>query len=106
MSLHKYQINLCPAKPRCIPFLETTDQLIRIHSFAFSLPLCQNLAIFAQQYRVKQFKFDSLCRIVVVFCDCVHIFCFEGLTEDKLYQYTPERSYSIITMDFSNFFFV
>ena len=25
--------------------------------------------------------------------------------EDKLYQYTPERSYSIITMDFSNLFF-
>ena len=27
-----------------------TDQLIGIHSFAFSLRSCQNLAIFAQQY--------------------------------------------------------
>ena len=25
MHLHKYQINLCPAEPRYIPFLETTD---------------------------------------------------------------------------------
>ena len=69
-----------------ILFLETTDQLIRIHSFAFSLRSCQNLAIFAQQYRVKQFKFDSLCRIVVFFVVCVHILYFEGLMEDKLYH--------------------
>ena len=66
--LFKYQINPCPAEPRYIPFLETTDQLIRIHSFAFRSRSCQNLAIFAQQDRVKQFKFDSLCRIVVVVC--------------------------------------
>ena len=85
MHLHKYQINLCPAEPRYILFLETTDQLIRIHSFAFSSRSCQNLAIFAQQYRVKQFKFDSLCRIVVFFV-CVHILYFEGLMEDKLYH--------------------
>ena len=83
MHLHKYQINLCPAEPR-YP-VETTDQLIRIHSFAFSLRSCQNLAIIAQQYRVKQFKFDSLCRIVVFFV-CVHILYFEGLMEDKLYH--------------------
>ena len=57
MHLCKYQINPCPAEPRYIPSLETTDQLIRIHSFAFSLRSCQNLAIFAQQYRVKQFNF-------------------------------------------------
>ena len=72
MHLCKYQINPCPAEARYIPFLETTDQLIRIHSFAFSLRSCQNLAIFAQPYRVKQFKFDSLCRIVVVVCVCTY----------------------------------
>ena len=27
MHLCKYQINPCPAEPRYIPFLETTDQL-------------------------------------------------------------------------------
>ena len=86
MHLHKYQINLCPAEPRYILFLETTDQLIRIDSFAFSLRSCQNLAIFAQQYRVKKFKFDSLCRIVLFFFVCVHILYFDGLMEDKLYH--------------------
>ena len=30
MHLCKYQINPCPAEPRYIPFLEATDQLIRI----------------------------------------------------------------------------
>ena len=48
-----------------------TDQLIRIHSFAFSLRSCQNWAVFAQRYKVKQLKFDSLCRIVV-FCVCTY----------------------------------
>ena len=63
MHLCKYQINPCPAEPRYIPFLETTDQ-----DPQFCIQSCQNLAIFAQQNRVKQFKFDSLCRIVVVVC--------------------------------------
>ena len=89
MHLHNYQINLCPAEPRCVPFLETTDQLIRIHSFAFSLRSCQNLAIFAQQYRVKQFKFDSLCRIVVVFCVCLRASWKISCTNILLKDLTP-----------------
>ena len=85
MHLHKYQINLCPSEPRYILFLETTDQLIRIHSFAFSLRSCKNLAIFAQQYRVKQFNL-IVCVELLFFCVCLHILYFEGLMEDKLYH--------------------
>ena len=59
-----------------------TDQLIGIHSFAFSLRSCQNLAIFAQQYRVKQFNLIvcvELLFFVFVFFMCVNIIYFEGL---------------------------
>ena len=62
-----------------------TDQLIGIHSFAFSLRSCQNLAIFAQQYRVKQFNLIvcvELFFFVFVFFMCVNIIYFEGLMED------------------------
>ena len=65
-----------------------TDQLIGIHSFAFSLRSCQNLAIFAQQYRVKQFnlivrvELFFLFVFFVVFFMCVNIIYFEGLMED------------------------
>ena len=61
-----------------------TDQLIGIHSFAFSLRSCQNLAIFAQQYRVKQFNL-IVCVELLFFCFgfmCVNIIYFEGLKED------------------------
>ena len=63
-----------------------TDQLIGIHSFAFSLRSCQNLALFAQQYRVKQFNL-IVCVELFFFCFlmCVNIIYFEGLMEDKLY---------------------
>ena len=74
MHLHKYQINLCPAEPRYILFLETTDQLIRIYSFAFSFRSCQNLAIFAQQYRVKD---KDYCPIEII----------KGLTDKGQFQY-------------------
>ena len=61
-----------------------TDQLIGIHSFAFSLRSCQNLAIFAQQYRVKQFNLIVCVELffVFVFFMCVNIIYFEGLMED------------------------
>ena len=62
-----------------------TDQLIGIHSFAFSLRSCQNLAIFAQQYRGKQFNLIvcvALLFFVFVFFMCVNIIYFEGLMED------------------------
>ena len=63
-----------------------TDQLIGIHSFAFGLRSCQNLAIFAQQYRVKQFNLivcvELFCFFVFVFFMCVNIIYFEGLMED------------------------
>ena len=61
-----------------------TDQLIGIHSFAFSLRSCQNLAIFAQQYRVKQFNL-IVCVELLFFLFlfmCVNIIYFEGLMED------------------------
>ena len=85
MHLCKYQINPCLAEPRYIPFLETTDQLIRIHSFAFSLRSCQNLAIFAQQYRVNQIPNLNLIvcvELLLLLFVCVHIIYFEGLMED------------------------
>ena len=88
MHLCKYQINPCPAEPRYILFFGNTnsvetDQLIGIHSFAFSLRSCQNLAIFAQQYRVKQFNL-IVCVELLFFCFfmCVNIIYFEGLMED------------------------
>ena len=66
-----------------------TDQLIGIHSFAFSLRSCQNLAIFAQKYRVKQFNlivcvelFFCFCFFLLFFFMCVNIIYFEGLMED------------------------
>ena len=62
-----------------------TDQLIGIHSFAFSLRSCQNLAIFAQQYRVKQFNLIVCVELLFfgfVFFMCVNIIYFEGLMED------------------------
>ena len=63
-----------------------TDQLIRIHSFAFSLRSCQNLAIFAQQYRVKQFNLIVCVELFFFFFFfffmCVNIIYFEGLMED------------------------
>ena len=61
-----------------------TDQLIGIHSFAFSLRSCQNLAIFAQQYRVKQFNLIVCVELFFffVFFMCVNIIYFEGLMED------------------------
>ena len=61
-----------------------TDQLIGIHSFAFSLRSCQNLAIFAQQYRVKQFNLIVCVELLVCFFFfmCVNIIYFEGLMED------------------------
>ena len=62
-----------------------TDQLIGIHSFAFSLLSCQNLAIFAQQYRVKQFNLIvcvELFFFFFFFFMCVNIIYFEGLMED------------------------
>ena len=63
-----------------------TDQLIGIHSFAFSLRSCQNLALFAQQYRVKQFNLIVCVELFFfVFFMCVNIIYFEGLMEDKLY---------------------
>ena len=77
MHLCKYQINPCPAEPRYIPFLETTDQLIRIHSFAFSLRSCQNLAIFAQH----NLNLIVCVELLLLFV-CVHIIYFEGLMED------------------------
>ena len=85
MHLCKYQINPCPAEPRYIYSVET-DQLIGIHSFAFSLRSCQNLAIFAQQYRVKQFNL-IVCVELLFFCFCFFFMCvniiyFEGLMED------------------------
>ena len=61
-----------------------TDQLIRINSFAFSLRSCQNLAIFAQKYRVKQFNLIvcvELFFLLFIFM-YVHIIYFEGLMED------------------------
>ena len=79
MHLCKYQINPCPAEPRYIPFLKNTnsvetDQLIGFHSFAFSLRSCQNLAIFAQQYRVKQFNLIVCVELFFLFCFlCVYI---------------------------------
>ena len=48
-----------------------TDQLIRIHSFAFNLRSCQNLVVFAQQYRVKQF--NLIVCVELFFFMCVHI---------------------------------
>ena len=45
-----------------------TDQLIRIHSFAFSLRSCQNLAIFAQHYRVKQFNLIVCVELLFFMC--------------------------------------
>ena len=64
-----------------------TDQLIGIHSFAFSLRSCQNLALFAQQYRVKQFNLIVCVELFffLFFFLCVNIIYFEGLMEDKLY---------------------
>ena len=64
-----------------------TDQLIGIHSFAFSLRSCQNLALFAQQYRVKQFNLIVCVELFffLFFFMCVNIIYFEGLMEDKLY---------------------
>ena len=64
-----------------------TDQLIGIHSFAFSLRVCQNLAIFAQQYRVKQFNLIVCVELFFFgfFFMCVNIIYFEGLMEDSLY---------------------
>ena len=63
-----------------------TDQLIGIHSFAFSLRSCQNLAIFAQQYRVKQFNLIVCVDLFFLgFFMCVNIIYFEGLMEDSLY---------------------
>ena len=61
-----------------------TDQLIGIHSFAFSLRSCQNLAIFAQQYRVKQFNLIVCVELFFFFFFfmCVNIIYFEGLMED------------------------
>ena len=63
-----------------------TDQLIGIHSFAFSVRSCQNLAIFAQQYRVKQFNLIVCVELLFIcFFMCVNIIYFEGLMEDYLY---------------------
>ena len=61
-----------------------TDQLIRINSFAFSLRSCQNLAIFAQKYRVKQFNLIVCVELffLLFFFMCVLIIYFEGLMED------------------------
>ena len=62
-----------------------TDQLIGIHSFAFSLRSCQNLAIFAQQYRVKQLNLIVCVELFFfsfLFFMCVNIIYFEGLMED------------------------
>ena len=62
-----------------------TDQLIRINSFAFSLRSCQNLAIFAQKYRVKQFNLIVCVELVFFLLFIfmyVHIIYFEGLMGD------------------------
>ena len=63
-----------------------TSQLIGIHSFAFSLRSCQNLAIFAQQFRVKQFNLivcvELFFFLFLFFFMCVNIIYFEGLMED------------------------
>ena len=70
MHLCKYQIIPCPAEPRYILFFGNTnsvetDQLIGIHSFAFSLRSCVELLFFC-----------------FVFFVCVNIIYFEGLMED------------------------
>ena len=76
MHLCKYQINPCPAEYPVFGNTNSveTDQLIGIHSFAFSLRSCQNLAIFAQQYRVKQFNL-IVCVELLFFCFCFFYVC-------------------------------